>query len=74
MEFELAREQREREWEIECARAQFANRPNGSTLTADVRGNGATPSEMQHFKSLLPTMSDSDVLTFLLSFERVCVS
>ena len=70
IEFELAREQRERECEIERARAQFAN--NANTLTADVRGNGATPSEIQHFKSLLPTISDSDVLTFLLSFERVC--
>ena len=61
---------REREWEIERARAQFAN--NANTLTADVRGNHTTPSEMQHFKSLLPTMSDSDMLTFLLSFQRVC--
>ena len=59
-----------REWEIECACAQFAN--NGNTLTADVRCNGVTRSKIQHLKSLLLVTSDSDVLTFQLTFERVC--
>ena len=65
---EEERQAREREWEIEQER--MAMHISDSTATPRP---GSGP-DLKEIKSLLPTMQDSDILSFFMAFERVLES
>jgi len=62
------RQTREREWEIEQERMAL----HISDSTAMPRSGGGP--DLKEIKSLLPTMQDSDILSFFMAFERVLES
>ena len=73
LQIELERERRETlRLQLEVAQAQRdAARNNGAAIGSDVRNTG-NASDIATLKSLLPVMSDNDVLVFFLTFERIC--
>ena len=72
LQIQLERERRETmrlKWDVERDRIEM-RRNNGTMPASDARSN--VSSDIAHLKSLLPVMVDSDVITFFLTFEKVC--